>query len=112
MISPNVQSYGHVAINLAAGANQSLIAAPGAGKQIWVYGYHIAVNVAGTVSFQDEDDTALSGIMPLGNTGNATVAPSGNSAMPIWKLTTNKALEADVVTSELDGWLAYAIVVV
>ena len=37
-------------------------------------------------------------------------APSGNFAMPIWKLATNKDLEVDIVTSELDGWLAYAIV--
>lgn len=110
MISPNVRSYGHVAINLAAGANQSLVAAPGAGLQIWVYGYHLAVNAAGTVSFQDEDDTALSGVMPIAT--SAVVPPSGNSAMPVWKLATNKALEVDVVTSELDGWLSYAIVVV
>ena len=107
---PNVDSYSKVAINLAAGADQQLVAAPGANKQIWVYGYHFMVNVAGTVSFQDSDDTALSGIMPFGATGGAVVTPSGNFAMPIWKLATNKALEVDVVTSELDGWLSYAIV--
>lgn len=105
---PVIDSYTKVAINLAAGANQSLVTAPGSNKQIWVYGYNIMVNAAGTVSFQDEDDTALSGIMPV-STG-IVVSPSGNFAMPIWKLATNKALEVDVVTSELDGWLAYAIV--
>jgi len=38
------------------------------------------------------------------------VSPSGNFAMPIWKLATDKDLEVDVVTSELDGWIDYAIV--
>lgn len=107
---PNLDLYDSVPINLNAGADQQLIAAPGAGKQIWVYGYHFMVNVAGTVSFQDADDTAKSGIMPFDDKGGAICPPSGNPAMPIWKLATNKALEVDVVTSELDGWLVYGIV--
>lgn len=106
---PVIDSYTRVAINLAAGANQLLVSSA-ANKQIWVYGYHFMVNVAGTVSFQDEDDTAQSGIMPFGDKGGASVSPSGNFAMPIWKLATDKDLEVDVVTSELDGWLSYAIV--
>jgi len=107
--APTIDSYQQVAINLAAGANQVLVASA-AGKQIWVYGYQFTVNAAGTVSFQDEDDTALSGIMPFATNGGASVAPSGSFAMPIWKLATDKDLEVDVVTSELDGWLVYAIV--
>ena len=107
---PNVDSYTQVAINLAAGANQSLVAAPGASKQIWVYGVAFLVNAAGTVSFQDEDDTAISGIMPFATNGGMAMAPSGNFAMPLWKVATNKALEVDVVTSELDGSLTYGIV--
>ena len=108
--APTIDSYTNVAINLAAGANQSLVAAPGASKQIWVYGITFTVNVAGTVSFQDEDDTAITGIMPVGVTGGMAISPSGNFAMPIWKVATNKALEVDVVTSEIDGFLDYAIV--
>lgn len=107
--NPVVDSYQQVAINLAAGADQVLVASAPS-KQIWVYGYHFMVNVAGTVSFQDEDNTAISGIMQFGITGGASVSPSGNFAMPIWKLATDKDLEVDVVTSELDGWLAYAII--
>jgi hypothetical protein len=104
-----IDSYQQAPINLAAGANQVLVAsAPN--KQIWVYGYQFTVNVAGTVSFQDEDDTAITGIMPFGTTGGASVPPSGNFSMPIWKLATDKDLEVDIVTSELDGWIAYAIV--
>lgn len=107
--APTIDSYNKVAINLNAGANQVLVSSA-ANKQIWVYGYQFIVNVAGTVSFQDEDDTALTGIMPFAANGGAAVSPSGNFAMPIWKLATDKDLEVDVVTSELDGWLSYAIV--
>lgn len=107
--APTIDSYGSVAINLAAGANQVLVSSA-ANKQIWVYGYHIMVNVAGTVSFQDEDDTALSGIMPFAANGGATVHPSGNFSMPIWKLGTDKDLEIDLVTAECDGWICYGII--
>lgn len=107
---PNVDSYSQVAVNLAAGANQVLVAAPGANKQIWVYGVVVTTNVAGTVSFQDEDDTAISGVMPISANSGLGLPPSGNFSMPLWKLATNKALEIDVVTSEIDGWINYAII--
>jgi len=106
---PVIDSYTQVAINLAAGANQVLVSSA-ASKQIWVYGITFTVNVAGTVSFQDEDDTAITGIMPIDAKGGMAIAPSGNFAMPIWKLGTDKDLEVDVVTSEIDGFLTYAIV--
>lgn len=104
-----VDSYTHAAFNLAAGANQVLVSSAPS-KQIWVYGIGFSVNVAGTVSFQDEDDTAITGVMQIGATGGMVVAPSGNFSMPIWKLGTDKDLEVDVVTSELDGWIDYAII--
>lgn len=107
---PSVDSYTALAINLNAGANQNLVSAPGANKQIWVYGLVFGVNVAGTVSFQDEDDAALTGIMQFGVTGGMTCPPSGNFAQPLFKVATNKALEVDVVTSELDGVLTYGVV--
>lgn len=106
---PIIDSYTHLAINLAAGADQVLVASA-ANKQVWVYGITITVNVAGTASFQDEDNVAISGIIQLGTTGGFSVAPSGNFAMPMWKCATDKDLEVDVVTSELDGFLEYALV--
>lgn len=75
-----------------------------------MYGVTFTVNAAGTVSFQDEDDTAISGIMPFATNSGLAIAPSGNFSMPLWKLGTDKDLEVDIVTSELDGWLDYAIV--
>ncbi len=104
-----VDSYTHASFNLAAGNDQVLVASA-ANKQIWVYGIGFTVNVAGTVSFQDEDNVAITGVMQMGATGGMVVAPSGNFSMPIWKLGTDKDLEVDVVTSELDGWVDYAII--
>lgn len=106
---PNIDSYAHASINLAAGANQVLVSSA-ASKQIWVYGIGFTVNAAGTVSFQDEDDTAITGVMNIAASSGFGIPPSGNFAMPIWKLGTDKDLEVDVVTSELDGWIDYAIV--
>ena len=107
--NPTIDSYSHIAINLSAGANQVLVSSA-ASKQIWVYGVGFVVNAAGTVSFQDEDDTAVTGIMPFAANSGLGIPTSGNFAMPIWKLATDKDLEVDIVTSELDGWLDYAIV--
>jgi len=107
--SPTIDSYTQLAINLAAGNDQVLVASA-ANKQVWVYGLAFTTDVAGTVSFQDEDNTAISGIMNIDAKGGIAIAPSGNFAMPIWKLATDKDLEVDVVTAELDGFLTYAIV--
>lgn len=107
-ISPVVESYTSLPINLAPGANQTIVAAPGAGKQIWIYGLQVTVNTAGTLSIQDEDNSPVSGIMPLEK--GISIPPSGSMAMPIAKLATNKALEFDLNTSELDGMLQYGIV--
>ena len=107
--SPTVDSYTHLPINLAAGADQVLVASA-ASKQIWVYGLGFVVNTAGTVSFQDEDNTAITGVMPFAGNSGLGIPPSGNFSMPIWKLATNKDLEVDIVTSELDGYLDYAII--
>ena len=109
--APTIDSYTTDDVNLAADtANQSVIAAPGASKQIWVYGLAGTVDVAGSISIQDEDDTALSGIMPVGATGGIVMNPSGNFAMPWIKVATNKALEIDTVTCTFDGTITYAIV--
>jgi len=107
---PTIDSITQAAISSVTGANQQLIAAPGANKQIWVYGVNFSMSTAGTVAFQDEDDTAISGAMGIADTGGMAVAPSGNFAMPLWKVATNKALEVDVVTGTINGSITYGIV--
>ena len=109
---PTVASYTSVKVDLAAStANQVLVAAPGAGKQIWVYGlFMMADTAAGTVTLQDEDDTALSGTMAVSDEGGWVLPLSGNFAMPWVKVATNKALEADTGACTVDGILCYGIV--
>lgn len=110
--APAIDSYANAVIDLAAStADQQIIATPGANKQIWVYGFALLCDTAaGTIVFQDEDNTALTGTMAFSDEGGISVSPSGNFAMPIWKLPTNKALEADTGTCTVDGWINYAIV--
>jgi len=110
--NPTVDSYASAVVNLAAStANQVLVAAPGANKQIWVYGlFMMADTAAGTVTLQDEDDTALSGTMAVSDEGGWVLPLSGNFAMPWIKVATNKALECDTGTATIDGIITYAIV--
>lgn len=107
-----MSSYTSAAIDLAAStANQVLVAAPGAGKQIWVYGlFMMADTAAGTVTLQDEDDTAISGTMAISDEGGWVLPLSGNFAMPWFKVATNKALEADTGACTVDGILSYAVI--
>ena len=109
--APDVDSFNTAAINAAAAADQELVGTPGANKQIWVYGcFMMADTGAGTVTFEDEDDTALSGVMGVSDEGGWVLPMSGNFAMPWIKCTTNKALEIDCATSTIDGLITYAIV--
>ena len=112
--APTVDSYTTIDINAVTGANQVLVAAPGADKQIWVYGYDFTVDTAETtVVFQDEDDDGSG--MPSYTEGfpvNSGVAknPTGNFAMPQFKVATNKALEVDVTTGTIGGSMQYGII--
>ena len=108
---PVVDSYGSVAINLTTGANQVLVSSA-ADKQIWVYGYAFTCGDADgqTVSLQDEDDAALTGIMEFSQYGGISAPPSGNFSMPLFKLGTDKDLEIDITGGDVDGWLVYSIV--
>ncbi len=112
LLFPGIDSFESAVVNLAAStANQELIAAPGADKQIWVYGLFMMANTAaGTVVLQDEDDTALTGTMAVSDEGGFVLPVSGHFAIPWFKVATNKALEADTGACTLDGVITYAIV--
>ena len=70
----------------------------------------MADTAAGTISIQDEDNTALSGVMAVSDEGGFVMNPSGNFAMPWIKVATNKALEIDTGACTVDGVITYAIV--
>lgn len=109
---PKVDSYNCEALELTADtANQVVVAAPGANKQIWVYGMSLTADTgAGTVQFTDEDDNAVTGAMAFSDEGGIQKPLSGHFAMPYWKLATNKALHADTATASAAGDIQYAIV--
>lgn len=106
-----VDSYTCAVVNLAASTDdQTLAAAPGSNKQIWVYGlFMMADTAAGTVTVQDEDNTAHSGTMAVSDEGGWVLPISGNFAMPWMKVATNKALEADTGACTVDGIICYGI---
>jgi len=109
--SPVITSYQHAALSENAGADNEVIAAQGADTQIWVYGIVFTCDTAATsVTFQDDADLPISGTMLFAQYGGMSYPPSGNFSMPLWKLGTNKALEVDLVTGDIDGWIDYAVV--
>jgi len=111
--NPTIDSYSTAAVNCAAAVNQVLVADPGAGKAIWVFGlFMMADTGAGTVLLTDDADTAMSGVMAVSDEGGWVLPISGNFAMPWIKVTTHKALHADCTTSTVDGLIAYAVVTV
>lgn len=105
-------SYTSAAISAAANtADQQVIAAPGANKQLWVYSWGGTADTGdGSIAFQDEDDTAKTGVMPVSQRGGFSVSAPGNFMMPLFKVATNKKLEIDTVTCGFKGWISYAIV--
>ena len=109
---PTIDSLATAVINFGIAVDNEIVAAPGASKQIWVYGYSFACGTADatTVLFEDEDNTALSGVMTFAQYGGMSVSPSGNFSQPIFKVATNKALDMNIGGGEVDGTLTYAIV--
>jgi hypothetical protein len=99
-------------VDLAASTNnQQIIAAPGAGNEIWVYGLlAIADTAAGTLQLKDGAGTALTGTLALSDEGGFVINPSGNFLMPWFKVGGNLALLADTGACTVDGIITYAIV--
>lgn len=102
--------YTSVAVTSVTGSNQQVIAAPGANKQIWVYGWILVGTATGTVLFEDGDGTALTGAMSLVEASGSAPTIGGNLLMPRFKVPTNKSLRLDVATATVNGQITYAIV--
>jgi len=90
------------AVNLNAGAAQELIATPGAGHQLWIYGYELHANIGGTYQLLSAA-TAKTGIMPVAALGGV----ARDSSNPIFKCATNEALNITAVTCAADGIITY-----
>ena len=107
---PVIDSVHTDAVDLSANTtDQVLVAAPGANKQIWVYGLVLRAGTGdGTILLHD--DVSLSGTMPVAQKYGIEFQPSGNFAMPWLKANTNKALLASTATCSADGLIIYAVV--
>ena len=91
-----------VAVNLDAGAKQEVIATPGAGHALWIYGYELHANIGGTYQFLSAA-TAKTGIMPVAALGGVAI----QSPNPIFKCATAEALNITAVTCAADGIITY-----
>ena len=97
-----------VAVNHAVGGPTAAIVNEVAGVEIWVYGYELHANVAGTVQFLDDTPTAKTGVMPVGANGGVAVM----SPYPIFKCGAAKDLDITTGTCEVDGLIQYRLVTV
>jgi len=99
------------AIDAAKNDTRELIAAPGADKQIWVYGLAVAGSAAGTALFHDSNDDACTGTMPIAANGGFVLPVSDYPECPWFKCGTNEALEVTLSADiDLDGVVTYAVV--
>ncbi len=108
--TPVIDSYATASISAAAAtANQSIVSTPGANKRILVMEWYGTPDTGdGSISWQDEDDTALSGVMDVSQR-LMYGAKSENFAIPVMVVATNKALEMDTLTCGFKGTIGYAI---
>lgn len=99
------------AVDLAMNGTRDILAAPGANKQIWVYGIFGTTGADGTIKFLDDTPTDISGTMPILAKGGFVLPLSPNANMPWMKCSTNKKLQAVLsAASDFDGIVAYAVI--
>lgn len=94
------------AVNVPADATTVLVAAPAAGKSIWVYGLVGTGTPAGTIKLIDATPTDHTGVMPVADNGGFVI-PEGEH--PWVKCAAAKALQIVTATTAFDGILIYAI---
>ena len=96
-------------VNAENGGYRTLVADPGSGKKILVYHITGTNSAAGTVTFADGDETALSGAMWFNLNGGLSVC-SSNVAIPLLICTANKAFTVSASAGTFKGMLTYAVV--
>ena len=102
-----------VVVSAAANGTRELLAAPGAGKQIWIMMGHFSGSANGTVTFKDGDGNALSGAMPVVANQVLDWEMTSNINYPHMIVPTNKALNVTLSASTaLSGMMTYAVVTV
>jgi len=98
-------------VAVAANATQEIIATPGAGKQIWVYGYHIGTQVGAAAGSYALASAANVRVGPFGIGVNGGAARDGGEG-PLFKCGTAEALNCISVTTALVANVHYRLVAV
>lgn len=111
MAGPDIPPLDSVPVDAAKNGTRTLLAAPGANKQIWVYGWLLTGLAIGTCKLQDSTPTARTGEMHIAAQGGNSPPRSDHANQPWFKCATNKALQAVLSANlDLDGVLLYRIV--
>ena len=108
--APTIDSYTSAVVDCSAGATTSVIATPGASKQLWIYGLMGTADTVDTTIVLKSATTAKTGTMPMADNGGFVLPPSGNFAQPWIKCATNEAFQITTATGTFDGVVSYAIV--
>ncbi|MEA3226723.1 MAG: hypothetical protein U9Q07_12305 [Planctomycetota bacterium] len=106
----SVDSYTSAVVDCASGATTEVIAAPGASKQLWIYGLMGTADTVDTTIVLKSATTAKTGTMPMADNGGFVLPPSGNFIQPWIKCATNEAFQITTATGTFDGIVTYAIV--
>lgn len=97
-----------IAVDAAKNGTRELVAAPGVGYRIAVFGMNVGASAAGTVTFKTAG-TGLTGAIPVAQYGHIWIAL--NDEAPGLVCAENEALNVTLsANADLDGWLIYAVV--
>ena len=101
-LSGSSYTYWQIPIDAAAGASTTIMAAPGADKQLWVMGYEFHAGTAAGTFLLESGGSAYTGTNPIALRGGAA-REAGNAQAPLKKLGTNEALSITTVDCTIDG---------
>ena len=96
---------GQVSIDAAAGADELIVAAPGAGKAILVVGGEVHADAVGTVQVFHTDNTPSNAL-----SGNMTLANGGAAKLEGILAPENKSLVLRPTTAGMQGWISYLVI--
>lgn len=97
------RSMNSAVLDAAAGATTAVIAAPGAGRALWIYGWVLGAGTAAGTYIWKSATTAKSGAITGGVNGGSVAI----GKYPVFKCTENEALNITTVGLTADGVVSY-----
>ena len=92
----------------AAGATTEVVATPGAGFAIWVYGYSLSADINGSWLWESAANDIYTA-KPISALGGET-RDAHHPCIPCFKCVENEALNITTVASAVTGGVSYAII--